>query len=239
MFLALTGFLASGWSYLSYKRSLELGEKLEAGKLFADSPIHRTALINGLQTLGLAAPSPEDQSKGKFQVFFCPSCGVKEKNSLHHCGSCGADLRALRKAIEPSQWELWLNSKLDPHIERVGDKSLISRNVKVMLGLGGLYLLMGLSDFFQGRSSITMLVLGIACLLVGLWDRAASRRWFPREEKDLEQTGALANDDLSVPTTNELALPTAFSSPSISATEETTRRLEPVVAQSQKISTSR
>lgn len=238
LFLALIGFLASGWSYLTYKRSLELGEKLEAGKLFAGFPIHPTALINGIQTPDLAASSPEYQLKERFQLFFCPSCGTKEKNSLHHCGSCGADLHALRKAIEPSQWERWLNSKLDPHIARVSDKSLISRNVKVMWGLGGFYLLMGLVDFLQGRPSI-MLVPGITCLLVGLWDRAASRRWFPKENQNLGQTDALINADVSVPTTNELALPTASILPSINATEETTRRLEPVVAQTQKISTSR
>lgn len=35
--------------------------------------------------------------------MFCPACGLKEERPVQFCRACGADLRAVRAALEPSE----------------------------------------------------------------------------------------------------------------------------------------
>lgn len=226
--ISVMGLLAGLWSYLAYKRSLSLGERLESGNF-------STVRSLGIVTLDLSATAAPTQPEPELQIHFCPACGAKAQEPLKHCRSCGGDLQAIRKAVKPSRWRKRLNYHLDSHIERSSDKSRIRENVRsrwaILAWVSWVFL--GAKDVYKNWDP-TYLLFGCVFLVIVLWDRAASRRWFPEEEKRNDESQATLTDRALVPATNELALPSTPTTFPLSVAEETTRRLEPVLVQSQE-----
>ena len=221
--------LMSRWSYLAYKRSLTLGERLESGKFVSGSPVRSTALALGIQTLDLSETEATVAQAPELQVLFCPACGAKAAEALKHCRSCGTNLHAVRSAVEPSRWRLALNSWLDRYIERRSNKSKIRKDARGMLWMSLLYFVLGVNDVYKGHDP-TWLLFGFFWLVTALWDRAASRRWFAEAEAASDTQAASSDEQTAVanaPTTNELILPPA--QVPLSVIEATTRKLEPVV----------
>ncbi len=207
-FFTLWFFLGGGLSYLIYKRSQKLSKKLQPDQLIFSSKT--------------------DLPKSQLQILFCFACGAKAEESTKHCRSCGADLQAVREAVEPRGWRAALNSLFDNFVLRANNKSQIPQVAQAMFYCAWFFLVIGIPNTYFYRDP-AYLFFSLMCFTNWFWDRTASRRWFGEDEKN----GIESLADQSVPITNELALSSAKPA-LISITEETTHHLEPVIVQSQE-----
>ncbi|HEX9000338.1 MAG TPA: hypothetical protein VGB07_10600 [Blastocatellia bacterium] len=233
LLLGVLGLFMGAWSYLAYRRSLTLGERFEAGEFFTCSIVKDSANAIGISTLNLSGPASTTSSTEDVEILFCPTCGAKAEKFVNHCRSCGANLRAVRAAIEPSRWRVALNHKLDLYIERNGDKTKIRQSASVVIWTSAIQMLSGVIDIYKDRNPILFLLSSVL-FVMGLWDYTASRRWFPEEEKRNDEPITTETNPLFAPTTNELALPSVPATSPMSLTEKTTRRLDPVIVQLQE-----
>jgi len=233
----LIGLLLSLWSYLAYKRSLTLGERLESGDFVTGSTTSRTAHSLGIQTVDLSDSRREPLSQPELQIRFCPTCGAKTRETLKHCRACGADLQALRTAVKPNWWRRALNYQLDRYIKSTSSKSKIRHRAAARFFPAFFFLCWGMLPIFQGKIPLHFFPLflfpGFVFLVMAGWDYVASRRWVAQEEavSDKAQMQTSSGGEqmaaTNAPTTNELSLPSAQLP--LSVTETTTRKLEPVV----------
>ena len=150
--------------------------------------------------------------------MFCPACGTENSgDDRRFCRSCGADLRAVSKALSKSV-PVKIASALDAYLENRFQRNLMNGVLNLiafilLLAVGTGYLISGwtLSGGF-------MVGLGILALLLGIWDIWIYRRNLPPVAKQK----LLA----STPTTKELAVPQTEVSSPLSVTDTTTRKLE-------------
>lgn len=236
MSFSVMGILFGVWSYLAYKRSLTLGELLESGAFSSGSAARDTVRSLGIHTLDLSEAENRAKPEQELQIHFCPACGANAQEPFKHCRSCGSDLQVIRKAVKPSRWRVWLNYHLDSHIERTSDKSRIRENVRQsrwMILVWLFWILLGTKDFYKDWDP-TYLLFGCVFLVIVLWDRAATRRWFAEEEKGPGSSQPVLTNDAPSLTTNELAFPSVPATLPMSIAEETTRLLEPALVQSQE-----
>ena len=129
--------------------------------------------------------------------MYCPSCGTQNLNSaeLRFCRSCGADLRAVSRAIKKSL-PVQIASTLDAYFENRYQQNLRNGVVNVLafiflLVVGAGYLING-STFF----GFVMLVLALISIVTGVWDIWIYKRNLPPVAKRTP-VPPMAHDQLS------------------------------------------
>jgi hypothetical protein len=163
--------------------------------------------------------------------MFCPKCGRHNDGDYKFCRGCGENLKLLSKVME-RRWRKMLNRALDGYIRHQDRKfpesaKWFRRLWWMWLTLAALFSATAL--FGDDKDWWAMPLLMLPLLVMGLWDYISYRRLSASRSNDAKlsaQTASLS-DSLaelpSAPTTNELT-------PPFSATESTTRRLEPLTA---------
>lgn len=150
--------------------------------------------------------------------MYCPSCGTQNLNSdeLRFCRSCGADLRAVSRAIKRSL-PVQIASTLDAYFENRYQQNLRNGVLNVLafvflLIVAAGYLING-STFF----GLVMLVLSVISIVTGVWDIWIYKRNLPPVAK---------RSPISPMTRNEELSHSADSLPVPSVTERTTKHLD-------------
>lgn len=116
--------------------------------------------------------------------MYCPSCGTQnlDEAEIRFCRSCGADLRAISRAMNRSL-PVRLAASLDAYFEnrfqqnlRNGVLNLVAFLFLLVTGTG--YLISGWTGF-----GAFMLVLSVISVVTGIWDIWIYRRNLPRTAK--------------------------------------------------------
>lgn len=116
--------------------------------------------------------------------MYCPTCGTQNLDGaeIRFCRSCGADLRAVSRAMNRSL-PVRLAASLDAYFEnryqqnlRNGVLNLLAFVFLLVVGLG--YLISGSTGF-----GIFMLLLSVISIVSGVWDIWIYRRNLPRTAK--------------------------------------------------------
>ena len=148
---------------------------------------------------------------------YCPACGTQnlDEAEIRFCRSCGADLRAVSRAMNRSL-PVRLAASLDAYFEnrfqqnlRNGVLNLLAFVFLLVVGTG--YLISGWTAF-----GIFMLVLSLISIVTGVWDIWIYRRNLPptaRRSELADNTSKLILQDESP------------SRPLPSITEQTTKHL--------------
>lgn len=147
--------------------------------------------------------------------MFCPSCGTDNGQSEgRFCRSCGADLRAVIRALDntlPNRIATTVDAYLENRYQqnmRSGVMNMIAFLALLLVGGGHLY-------FGWIKMAAFMLTLSMVSLFFGIWDIWIYRRNLPPGDK---RGHALS----SAPSTNQLDEPR----PPMTVAEPTTRKLE-------------
>ena len=151
--------------------------------------------------------------------MYCPTCGTQNSSDgdVRFCRSCGADLRAVSRAMNRSL-PVRLAAALDSYFEnryqqnlRNGVVNLVAFLFLLIVGTG--YLVSGWTGY-----GIFMLVLAVIAIVTGVWDIWIYRRNLPKIANRLEIDAD--------PATHELNATNAASQPPLSITEPTTKILD-------------
>ena len=156
--------------------------------------------------------------------MYCPSCGTQNLNSeeLRFCRSCGADLRAVSRAMKKSL-PARIASTLDAYFENRYQQNL--RNGVLNLVAFVFLLVVGTGQLISGwtKFGAFLLVLALVSIVTGVWDIWIYRRNLPPVAKR-NAVPAMSQERLSHPTE---------SSSVRSVTEATTKHLNPPPRRSQ------
>jgi len=123
--------------------------------------------------------------------MYCPTCGTQnlDEAEIRFCRSCGADLRAVSRAINRSL-PVRVAASLDAYFEnrfqqnlRNGVLNLLAFVFLLMVGTG--YLFSGWTGF-----GIFMLILSTISIVTGIWDIWIYRRNLPHTAKHSQLTDA-------------------------------------------------
>src|SRR5918992_2041283 len=124
--------------------------------------------------------------------MYCPSCGTQNLNDddIRFCRSCGADLRAVSRAMTRSL-PVRVASALDAYFENRYQQNLRNGVLNVLaflflLIVGTGYLVSGWTGF-----GLFMLVLSLISIVTGVWDIWIYRRNLPR----ISQQSAISSSD--------------------------------------------
>lgn len=146
--------------------------------------------------------------------MYCPTCGTQnlDEAEIRFCRSCGADLRAVSRAINRSL-TVRMAASLDAYFEnrfqqnlRNGVLNLLAFVSLLIVGTG--YLVSGWTGF-----GVFMLVLSIISIVTGVWDIWIYRRNLPATAKPYRLA-----DTTSKPIRQDKPLSRSFGS----VTEQTT-----------------
>ena len=116
--------------------------------------------------------------------MYCPTCGTQNTDEveIRFCRSCGADLRAVSRAVNQSL-PVRLAASLDSYFEnrfqqnlRNGVLNLLAFVFLLVVGTG--YLVSGWTGF-----GVFMLVLSVISIVTGVWDIWIYRRNLPPTAK--------------------------------------------------------
>lgn len=142
---------------------------------------------------------------------------LKTPESNRFCRSCGADLRAVSRAMSKSL-PVKIASTLDAYLENRFQRNLSNGvlNVIAFVALAGV----GLGYLIWGwtLTGLFLLGLGFLSLFLGIWDIWIYRRNLPLIAKESPLSPSLS--------TNELDTPHRELSPPLSVAEPTTKRLD-------------
>jgi hypothetical protein len=112
--------------------------------------------------------------------MYCPTCGTQNlsEEDTRFCRSCGADLRAVGRAISKSL-PVRVASALDRYFENRFQQNL--RNGILNILAFALLLVVGTGHLISGwtRFGIFMLVLSLVSIVTGVWDIWIYKRNLP------------------------------------------------------------
>ena len=149
--------------------------------------------------------------------MYCPTCGTQnlDEAEIRFCRSCGADLRAVSRAINRSL-PVRVAASLDAYFEnrfqqnlRNGILNLLAFVFLLVVGTG--YLVSGWTGF-----GIVLLVLSVISIVTGIWDIWIYRRNLPPTAKHSQ----LADSTPKLVRQDEHLFPSSGS-----ITEQTTKHL--------------
>jgi hypothetical protein len=150
--------------------------------------------------------------------MFCPTCGTQnlDEAEIRFCRSCGADLRAVSRAINRSL-RVRMAASLDAYFENRFQQNL--RNGVVNLLAFVFLLIVGTGHLISGwtKFGLFMLVLSIISIVSGVWDIWIYRRNLPPTARRAELAGT---------SPNLIRQHEQFSSSAGSITEQTTKHLD-------------
>jgi len=186
IFFAVSLYLSGIWSYLGYRRILELDTKslnMPAGESFLSPEIsqnNKTQNLNKEKTKRLATES-DSQEIGI--SIYCPKCGVKNLENVPYCGTCGCSLE-----LSPSPRGIerflpaFLVEKLDNQITKYKEVTPYKRRW-IILFVAAFFLLQAITSGLESDWVLMTIHLFVAvnALIIGGWDYIAYRR---RLEKD-------------------------------------------------------
>ena len=127
--------------------------------------------------------------KDREAEMYCPTCGTQnlDEAEIRFCRSCGADLRAVSRAINRSL-PVRVAASLDAYFEnrfqqnlRNGVLNLLAFVFLLVVGTG--YLVSGWTGF-----GIVLLVLSVISIVTGIWDIWIYRRNLPPKAKHSQLT---------------------------------------------------
>jgi|SRR5687768_2140532 len=150
--------------------------------------------------------------------MFCPACGIENnQQSSRFCRSCGADLRAVSRAMNQSL-PVKIASTLDAYLENrfqrnFGNGVLNLVAFVALLGVGGWHVVAGWTLF-----GLFMLGLGFLSLFLGIWDIWIYRRNLPPVARSQSLPPPQRTNELEDPLRTELTPPR-------SVVEQTTKKL--------------
>ena len=149
--------------------------------------------------------------------MYCPTCGNQnlDEAEIRFCRSCGADLRAISRAINRSL-PVRMAASLDAYFENRFQQNL--RNGVLNLVAFVFLLIVGIGHLVSGwtKLGIFMLVLSVISIVTGVWDIWIYRRNLPPDAKHSH----LPNTTAKLIGQNEPLSPSLGS-----ITEETTKHL--------------
>jgi hypothetical protein len=121
--------------------------------------------------------------------MYCPTCGTQnlDEAELRFCRSCGADLRAVSRAINRSL-PVRVAASLDAYFENRFQQNL--RNGVLNLLAFVFLVVVGTSYLFSGWTGfgIFMLILSAISIVTGIWDIWIYRRNLPPTAKHSQLT---------------------------------------------------
>jgi hypothetical protein len=159
--------------------------------------------------------------------MFCPKCGAQNDSDMKFCRACGENLTVILQAMS-KRMPVMIASKLDNYLEQKNERI---RRDGVLTGLSALFLLgSGIWQVISnawGWSAVFMFVGAFILLTASTWDMLAYKRSLSQKrEKSL----------LASPTaTGELKAYSPGQIPPTSIAESTTRHLDVVVKNSDRI----
>jgi hypothetical protein len=156
--------------------------------------------------------------------MYCPRCAESNVEGVKFCRACGEDLGVIAQVMA-RRFPASLLGRMDAYLERKNERI---RRDSIVSGLAGLaFLFISLYDLLrEGMSGSVVFMFLMACFMLvwSAWDFLVFRR---------SLAGAGAPEPPDAPTTKELSAqsPPALkeSSPPLSVTEQTTRRLDGVL----------
>src|SRR5688572_21271141 len=150
--------------------------------------------------------------------MYCPICGTQnlDEAEIRFCRSCGADLRAVSRAINRSL-PVRMAASLDAYFENRFQQNL--RNGVVNLLAFVFLLIVGTGHLVSGwtKFGIFMLVLSIISIVSGVWDIWIYRRNLPPTAR---------HSNLAGTNPNLIHQHKEFSSSADSITDQTTKNLD-------------
>jgi hypothetical protein len=160
-------------------------------------------------------------------MMYCPKCAAANSEDVKFCRACGEDLTIIAQAMA-RHLPVRLVSRLDEYVER---KSERMRRDGILTGLSGAFLL--ISGFWQLASNpgtwlpAAFMFLGaLIMLMASMWDMLAYKRARSRKAQDAQPTSGTETGELREYAPRQIPL--------AGVTEDTTRRLDPTVNDSNK-----
>jgi ribosomal protein L40E len=161
------------------------------------------------------------------RAMFCPHCGAQNTRETKFCRGCGEDLRLVSQAVTKSL-PLVIAQRVDDAIDRGrgGWRSyqLFRREHRrafgqVLLGLSSLFVIVWVLMLGHGSVSFAagfLLVMAVTLLLSGAHDIRVRKRQGRQAQGPEELPSSFSTKEL----------PASYEAPSVSVTENTTRRLK-------------
>ncbi len=210
VFLILSGV----WSYLTYRRSLELKIKslnmpVNNASTFDISQVETQTDITGILPKKFAA---EIDFQDKIPSIYCPNCGDQHSAKLPYCRTCGC-------VLDFSISSRGLKKYLPAFIVRRLD-AVIAKNEKAKPQYkNGWLLIIGIFTMFLGTVMtgvegewlwmIFLLIASISTFIIGGWDFVAYRRSLEKDKQLFELSSTERQDTLplvSAPQKSEVEL---------------------------------
>ena len=128
--------------------------------------------------------------------MYCPACGVEDnQESARFCRACGADLRAVSRAMSKSL-PVRIASTLDEYLENRFQRNFANGVLNLVAFVA--LLAVGAGSLVNGwlKLGIFMLALSALSLFLGVWDIWIYRRNLPPTAKPALPTPTAATNEL-------------------------------------------
>ena len=159
--------------------------------------------------------------------MFCPKCGAENDSDMKFCRACGENLTVISQAMS-KHMPVMIASKLDNYLEQKNERI---RRDGVLTGLSALFLLgSGIWQVISsawGWPAVFMFVGAFILFAASIWDMLAYKRSLSQKREKSQLTSSTATSELKAYSPAEI--------PPTSVTESTTRHLDVVVKNSDRI----